>query len=81
MEWKFTKPKIRFPSTSFFMLKTRMEYEKITTYSGVINFVMEKIQEIETKHSWSMEKENLKQIAYPLYSIITGRSYESKIKI
>lgn len=81
MTHNFLKPIIRFHNISFFIIKVKMQYEEIKTYTGLVKFTFEKLNELDTMDELDDRKRQLKEIAYPLYSILTGISYESKISI
>lgn len=76
----FLKPEIKFPAFPLIMAWIEKDYEQVATKNDLIEFVFDKLNEMETTTN-HVRKAALKSVTLPLYSIITNKSYESKITI
>ena len=76
----FQKPFIQLPQLPLINLWLQNEYDTIQTRSELIEKVFSWLNEIDTTEN-ETRKEALITLAYPLYSILTNLSYESKIQI
>jgi len=79
MKTTFDKPTIHFPAFPFINRWIEFDYKnRVTTPEDLVEFIHRGLNEIETSNN-SVRVEAYKKIIYPLYSINTGKSYESKI--
>lgn len=73
----FFKPEIKLPAFPIINLWLQDEYDKLKTEEEIIEFIYKKLNEIETTLN-PIRRGALIKFIYPLYSIITNKSYQSK---
>ena len=78
MTLEFSKPDITFPQFPFINRWIEFKYLQVETPSDLVRFIHLGLNEIETSDN-PVRIEAYKKIIYPLYSINTGRAYESKV--
>jgi len=74
----YIKPEIKLPLLPLINIWLQNDYNNLHGEEEVIEFVFKKLDEIETTKN-PVRLAALKGIAYPLYQIITNKSYQSKI--
>ena len=80
MKTKFDKPTIAFPSFPFINMWIEFDYQCIETFDDAIRFIHKGLEIIEN-NSNEVATAEYKKVVYPLYSMMTDRSYESKLLI
>jgi len=76
----FIKPTVKLTKLPLINVWLQAEYDKIKTRGELIEFVFDKLQEVENTTN-PVRREAIKAIAFLLYSYLTNLSYESKIQL
>lgn len=76
----FYKPDVWFPRFPLIHNWIKADYARVVTEDDFIKFIHKGLNEIEISKN-EIRKNAYKQIIYPLYSKVTGTSYESLINI
>ncbi len=76
----YLKPEIKLPALPIINIWLQKEYDKLQTKEDIIEFVFRKLNEIESTTNTARIKA-IQVLIYPLYSIITNKSFDSKITI
>ncbi len=76
----FYKPEITFVTDHPICDDIAKDYKGVYTQCDLIEFIFEKLQQVFDSED-KQEQIILESIAFPLYSIVTNKSYQSKITI
>lgn len=71
---------IQIPTTPFICAYIKYDWEEVETFEEATNFVHKWLNNYETSKN-KIKKQAIKQWVFPIYSILTNKSYESKITI
>ncbi len=80
MKTTFDKPTIIFPASPIINIWIEFDYALIETLDDAIKFIHKGLEIIENNGN-EVATAEYKKAVYPLYSMITNKSYESKILI
>lgn len=76
----FIKPQIKLPALPIINIWLQKEYDLLQSEADVIEFIFKKQNEIEITNNVARIKA-IEALINPLYSILTNKSYQSKISI
>ncbi len=76
----FYKPEITFLTSHPICDELKEDYKDVYTQCDLIEFIFEKLQQVFDTED-KKEQTILESVAFPLYSIVTNKSYQSKITI
>lgn len=71
-------PNINIPTSPFICAYIKFDWEQVKTFEQATNFVHKWLDEYEVTQNGT-KKQAIKQWVFPIYSILTNKSYESKL--